>query len=179
MFQKKKPKRPCYYCSGEQSQLVRHLKRKHKMEDAVVAALKQHRAFEKIRKDGILKMNVSLMEKGHNLTRGRRQGSCNNADLRMCNGCHGFFDRKQIYRHKKCIDLSGTSSGSVNFSKSWRSAESICVTEEFKSVIDSFRNDEAGRLCQSDSLIILFGKRLWAKSIKKENHVVVSEMSAC
>ena len=121
-------------------------------------------------------MNVSVMEKGHNLIRERRQGSCNNADLRMCNRCHGFFDRKQIYRHKKCIDLSGTSAGSVNFTKSWRSAESLCVTEEFKSVIDSFRNDEAGRLCQSDSLIILFGKRLWAKSIKKEKHVVMSEM---
>ena len=116
---------------------------------------------KKIRKGGIL--NVSVMEKGHNLIRERRQGSCNNADLRMCNGCHGFFNRKQIYRHKKCIDLSGTSSGSVNFTKSWRSAESLCVTEEFKSVIDSFRNDESGRLCQSDSLIILLGKRLWAK----------------
>ena len=109
----------------------------------MVAALKlskmeQHRAFEKkIRKDGILKMNVSVMEKGHNLVRERRQGSCNNAD----------------------------GSGSVHSTKSWRSAESLRVTEEFKSVIDSFRNDEAGRLYQSDSLIILFGKRLWAKSI--------------
>ena len=69
----------------------------------------------------------------------------------MCNGCHGFFYRKRNYGHKKCIDLSGTSCGSV-------SAESLCVTEEFKSVIDRFRNDEAGRLCQSDSLIILFCK---------------------
>ena len=93
----------------------------------MVAALKQHRAFEKIRKDGILKMNVSLMEKGHNLTRGRRQGSCNNADLRMCNGCHGFFDRKQIYRHKKCIDLSGTSFGSVSFSKSNGEVQNLFV----------------------------------------------------
>ena len=50
------------------------------------------------------------------------------------------------------------------------------MTKEFKSVIDSLRNDEAGRLCQSDSLIILFGKRLWAKSIKKEKYVVMSEM---
>ena len=92
-------------------------------------------------------------------------------------GVMAFFDRKQIYRHKKCIDLSGTSSGSVNF---WRSAESICVTKEFKSVIDSFRNDEAGRLRQSDSLIILFGKRLWAKSIKKrESCCCVRNESAC
>ena len=133
VFQKKKPKRPCYYC-GEESQLVRHLKRKHKMEDAVVATLKlskmeQHRAFEKNQKRWNFESNVRIMEKGHKLIRERRQGSCNNADLRMCNGCHGFFDWKQIYRHKKCIDLSGTSSGSVNFTKSWRSAESLCVTE--------------------------------------------------
>ena len=38
VFQKGKPKRPCYYCGEEQSQLVRHLKRKHKTEDAVVTA---------------------------------------------------------------------------------------------------------------------------------------------
>ncbi|KAK3783530.1 hypothetical protein RRG08_028047 [Elysia crispata] len=67
--EKKKPKRPCYYCGEEQSQLVRHLTRKHKMEDAVVAALKlpkmeQRRAFEKIRKDGILKMN-NVLEREH------------------------------------------------------------------------------------------------------------------
>ncbi|KAK3777984.1 hypothetical protein RRG08_038780 [Elysia crispata] len=67
--EKKKPKRPCYYCGEEQSQLVRHLTRKHKMEDAVVPALKlpkmeQRRAFEKIRKDGILKMN-NVLEREH------------------------------------------------------------------------------------------------------------------
>ena len=84
-------------------------------------------------------------------------------------GVMAFLTGSKFIDTKKCIDLSETSSGSVNFSKSWRSAESLCVTEEFKSVIDSFRNDEAGRLCQSDSLIILFGKRLWAKSIKKRN----------
>ena len=73
----------------------------------MVAALKfpkmeQHRAFEKKnRKDGILKMNISLMKKGHKLIRERRQGSCSNADLKMCNGWHGFFGRKQIYGHKK------------------------------------------------------------------------------
>ena len=93
-------------------------------------------------------------------------------------GVMAFLTGSQFIDTKKCIDLSGTSSGSVNFSKSWRSAESICMTEEFKSVIDSFRNGEAGRLCQSDSLIILFGKRLWAKRIKRESCCVRNE-SAC
>lgn len=50
------------------------------------------------------------------------------------------------------------------------------MTEEFKSILDNFRNDDAGRLCQSDSLIILLGEKLWAKSIKKEKYVVMSEM---
>ena len=86
-------------------------------------------------------------------------------------GVMAFLTGSKFIDKKKCIDLSGTSSGSVNFFKSWRSAESLCVTKEFKSVIDSFRNDEAGKLCQSDSLIILFGKRLWAKSIKKEKQI--------
>ena len=52
-------------------------------------------------------MNVSVMEKGHNLIRERRQGSCNNADLRMCNGCHGFFDRKQILDTKNVLICQG------------------------------------------------------------------------
>ena len=181
VFQKKKPKRPCYYCGLEQAQLVRHLKRKHKTEEAVVAALElpkaeQKQAFERIRKEGILKLNIINMEKGQSLVRERRQGSSNDADVRMCNGCNGFFDKKSIYRHKKrCVGVSGTTHGSVNFA-TWKSAESLAVTEEFKAVLYSFRNDEAGKLCRSDPLIIMLGKKLWAKSIKKEKHVIMSEM---
>ena len=109
-------------------------------------------------------------EEGQPLIRERRQGSSSDADVRMCNGCHGFFDRKQIYRRKKrCAQLSGTSCGSVNFSSFRKSAKSLGVTEEFKPVLDSFRNDEAGKLCKSDPFIILLGMKLWAKSIKKRN----------
>ena len=157
IFQKKKPKRPCFYCGEEQSQLVRHLKRKHKSEEAVVAAQRlpkkkgQHRAFEKIRKEGNLKVNMRNMEKGQKLIKERRQCSGNYGDIRICNGCHGFFYKRQIHRHKKgCVDQTGTSCGSINFSTSWKSAESLGVSEVFKSVLDSFHNDEAGRLCRSN-----------------------------
>ena len=91
VFQKKKPKRPCYFCGQEQAQLIRHLKRKHKTEEAVIAALalpkaEQTHAFDKIRKDGILKLNIQNMKNGHPLERERRQRSINDADVRMCNG---------------------------------------------------------------------------------------------
>ena len=166
---KKKTKRPSYYCGLEQAQLVRHLKRKHKTEEAVVAALvlpkaEQKQAFERIRKEGILKLNINNMEKGQSLVRERRQGISNDADVGMCNGCNRFFDKKSIYRHKKrCVGVSGTTHGSVNFA-TLKSAESLDVTEEFKAVLCSFRNDEAGKLCRSDPLIIMLGKKLWAKS---------------
>ena len=54
----------------------------------------QTHAFDKIRKDGILKLNIQNMKNGHPLERERRQGSINDADVRMCNGCNGFFDKK-------------------------------------------------------------------------------------
>ena len=182
LFQGKKPKRPCLFCGKDQSRLVRHLKRQHKQEEAVKSAMnlprvEQQRAFEQIRKEGIYKMNLILIKENLPLLRERRKGECSNVDLRMCGGCRGFFDKKQIYRHKKnCNFITGTACGSVNFAKSSRSAESMGVKEDFKLVLDSFRDDESGKLCQTDHLIILLGKSLWAKSIKKEKHVVMSEM---
>ena len=69
----------------------------------------------------------------------------------MCNGCNGFFYRKTIYRHKKrCVGVSGTTHGSVNFA-TWTAAESVEVSEEFKAVLLSFRDDEAGKLCRNIS----------------------------
>ncbi|KAK7489172.1 hypothetical protein BaRGS_00019550, partial [Batillaria attramentaria] len=65
---KKKPPRPCVFCGTFQSQLVRHIKRKHGEEESVQAALKlpqadQQRAFESLRKEGIYQKNVEIQEK--------------------------------------------------------------------------------------------------------------------
>ena len=89
-------------------------------------------------------------------------------------GVMAFLTGSKFIDTKNVLICQGPLLVSINFTKSWRSAESLCVTE-FKSVIDSFRNDEAGRLCQSDSLIILFGKRLWAKSIKKKRNMLLCQ----
>ena len=133
-------------------------------------------AFDKIKKDGILKLNMQNMKNGQPLERERRQRSLHDEDVRMCNGCNGFFYRKTIYRHKKrCVGVSGTTHGSVNFA-TWTTAKSLDVSEEFKAVLLSFRDDEAGKLCRNDPLIIMLGRKLWAKSIKKEKHVIMSEM---
>ena len=81
--------------------------------------VEQQRAFEQIRKEGIYKMNLVLIKDNLPLLRERRKGNCLDTDLKMCGGCHGFFDKKQIYRHKKkCTFITGTACGSVNFVKS-------------------------------------------------------------
>ena len=51
------------------------------------------------------------------------------------------------------------------------------LSKEFKEqVLNRFRRDEVGQLCRSDFLILLLGKKAWAKSAKKERHVIMSEM---
>ena len=163
-----------------QSQLNRHLKRRHKNEEAVMAALKlpkadQKKAFDRIRKEGIFEKNLCLAKEGSPLIRERRQGP--DSDLKMCGGCNGFFKSKQLYRHKKkCEHVTGTSGLSINFSKLMVTAESLGISNKFKAVLDSFRDDPAGQLCQTDPFIILLGKRLWAKNMKRDKYSVMSDM---
>ncbi|KAK7487420.1 hypothetical protein BaRGS_00021382, partial [Batillaria attramentaria] len=176
---KKKPPRPCVFCGTFQSQLVRHIKRKHGEEESVQAALKlpqadQQRAFESLRKEGIYKKNVEIQEKnGHaDLIRERKQG---NSDIVMCSGCKGFFSKRRICKHKKyhCSHSSNPQAETVNFTR----VVTPGVSEEFqREISDRFRDDESGHLCKTDKVILLLGQRAWAKSAKKERRVIMGEM---
>ncbi|GFR80622.1 histone-lysine N-methyltransferase SETD8-A [Elysia marginata] len=177
--QLQRPKRPCPYCGEFQAQFVRHLKRHHRNEDAVSAALdlpvvEQRRAFAQIRKKGIFEKNLALLQQGEPLLRERRYG--NSQDVKMCGGCHGFFSSKQIYRHKQVCDMSqGIRGGAVDLKKAV-SIASLDISDELRDMVKCFRDDPAGDLCRTDTLILLLGEYLLAKSIKKEKHVIMAEM---
>ena len=127
----KKPMRPCVYCGQFETQLVRHLKRKHTNEEAVQAAIKlpaseQRRAFEIIRKNGIYVKNVEKnVDECSNvdLIRERRQGE---SKVVMCTGCRGFYSKTRIYKHKKVcshnasLHAGGHRSGDMNSGVVWR-----------------------------------------------------------
>ncbi|GFO25154.1 histone-lysine N-methyltransferase setd8-a [Plakobranchus ocellatus] len=108
----KKRKRPCPYCSKEQSHLVRHLKRRHRQEQAVADALKLSKAeqkivFGRIRKEGIFLKNQKLMKKGLPLIRERHQTLGD--ELKMCEICHAFLSSKNVKVHqKRCALVTGT-----------------------------------------------------------------------
>ena len=95
-----KPKRPCYFCGHSQSQLLRHLKTVHKNEILVKQALtlpkgEKNKAFNNIKKKGIMKKNIQLKSEGKELLRERRPGSVNSQHLAICNGCKGFYSQRR------------------------------------------------------------------------------------
>ena len=131
--------------------------------------------FDQIKKDGILKYNQTvLVANGADakLMRERDQG---NEDLLVCGGCNGFFSKRRIYLHKKnCSRVYGSTQ---NVAAVGPACNVESVTKEFKKeVVSSFRQDVVGKICQSDTAVLLLGDRLWAKSVKREKRVIMSDM---
>lgn len=172
----------CKFCDVFQTHLTRHIKRKHCTEEEVIAALKlpikeQNRTFDLMKKSGIFKANAEIRRKDKRATliKERRQG---NADTVMCSGCLGFFDGKNIFRHKKkCSRAVSWRADTIKMTGLSECAQEIGVDDEFKTnVIDRFRSDEVGEICRNDLVVLLLGKKQWARSVKKERTVIMGEM---
>ncbi|GFS17232.1 hypothetical protein ElyMa_006817200 [Elysia marginata] len=61
--------------------------------------------------------------------------------------------------------------GAVDLKKAVAIA-SLGIIEHLRDMVKCFRDNQAGYLCRTDSLILLLGEYLLAKSIKKEKHVM-------
>ena len=129
--------------------------------------------FDKLRKEGIFIYNRKIQGRKTDLMRERRQG---NEDLVICCGCQGFFSKRRIYQHKKkCADkgLCGFKDVAVPQNVS---LAGVVSAEFLEKVVSFFRQDAVGNICRSDHAVLLLGDRLWAKSIKKEKRVIMSDM---
>ena len=152
-----------------QSQLVRHLKRKHDQEEFVIAAVKlpkieQEKAFGDIRTMAIYKTNVELAKTdGAVLQRERRQGKYQ-TDLVMCNSCKEFYAKRCIGKHTKMCYESCTQTGFVWFPKSRSSSLGLWLSNsevpgEFETqTVEKFRNDETGKVCHNDIVVLRLGR---------------------
>ncbi|XP_035827140.1 uncharacterized protein LOC101860428 isoform X2 [Aplysia californica] len=179
---KKKPKRLCKYCNTWNSHLTRHLKRKHKDEEEVVLALKlpkkdQEKAFGALKREGIFMANMKRLEsdKSAPLIRERSQGV---GDTVLCSGCRGFYDAKSIFKHKRlCEKNLSDLSKTIKLNELSDNATLAGVDSDFKeNILDRFRKNEVGEICRTDFVTLLFGKKQWAKSVKKERSITMSEM---
>ena len=76
-----------------------------------------------------------------------------------------------------CSKLESENPIAVNIQVPSENALNLELSHQFmEQVLNRFRNDEVGQLCRSDFLTLLLGKKAWAKSAKKERHVIMSEM---
>ena len=179
-----RPKRPCVYCGLMQSQLIRHLRRQHKNEEEVKAALtlpdsERLQAMVKIRKDGIYKENIRRINTCSDndkpiLLRERCQWT---SELIMCGNCRGFYSKVRVWRHKQvCHNLALNKVASVPLSSltavGGRKHNEIFQTK----ILDRFRSDLVGNVCRSDTMIIHLGKKLWSKSVSREKAVIMNDM---
>ncbi len=96
----------------------------------------------------------------------------------MCSGCRGFYDAKTIYKHKRfCEKNLSEQSNIVRISELSDSAEAAGADLEFRrNILDRFRKDDVGEICRTDFVTILFGKKQWARSSKKERTVTMADM---
>ena len=162
-----------------QTQLARHLVRIHKNEDEVKQAMRLPRRdrlqrFNNIKKKGILSYNIGLKNEGKELLCERRQGS--ERGLAMCLGCKGFYSKRRIGKHRKsCKQNLGVNQGTL--CSSFVTEASVMNADEFEiEIVQKFKDDIPGNLCKKDPTIIKLGRKLWAKSARKERRIIMNDM---
>ena len=166
---------------------MRHLKTVHKDEDAVKQTMaspkaERNKAFNNLKKKGIMNLNLKLHSEGKELLRERRQGPANNQPLAICNGCKGFYSKRRISKHQKnCEDCIGLgvhkNKNRSSLSVKYLGEKINDVDDEFtRQILNKFRSNETGKLCQSDPVVKRLGRKLWAKSARKERRVIMNDM---
>lgn len=103
--------RPCPYCLKLQSALTRHLKTVHKKEEEVMRALalptsqEKNKAFDNMKKNGILKYNKDEMKKENPSYMRERKGD---NKVVVCSSCKGCYSKGYKARHQiECGKNSG------------------------------------------------------------------------
>lgn len=176
-----RPKRPCIFCGIFQSQLVRHMEKKHGDEPLVKSGLElpakeKIRYFHGLRKKGIYKYNMDQIKSGgtdKDLLRQRKQGD---GKLKICQNCQGFYSREYFFEHaKRCTAASITETADVPSIPipTLTSTHVSCSDSDFGEILESFRldNDGIGNLCKTDTMILEAGKHLYSKYRSKTDKV--------
>ena len=75
----------------------------------------------------------------------------------MCGNCYGFYHSRFLGIHKMCLE---SCEPSVNVPLSHLSSFDGDMSDAFlKEVLYKLRDDEIGKICKSDHIIIIIGKR--------------------
>jgi hypothetical protein len=174
---KRKPARPCPFCSKMLPRLQRHIKTVHKDLDAVKRACAlpgkdRNNQFKQMKRQGIFLYNKKQMAlQNPQLQRERRRTASATADMVMCGNCNGFFVRKQFWRHRSgCI--GDTAATAVGVPTSLLKLSDLSLSQGFRDhILSKFRNDDIGKLCTSDQTIISVGAKFYDKVKRKQDKI--------
>ena len=168
----KKPYRFCIYCKKYMSKLSDHLKKKHREEERIKSALglpakEQQVEFDRIKKEGIFEVN-KIRAKDDKPQFERERSCASNSTVVICGRCSGAYSASYMRKHKQhCEYKSDSSKPSLHvpapFLPLMNDSDSSFISE----VLSKFRQDEIGKICQSDPVLREIGKRLWLKQKKK------------
>ncbi|XP_065942405.1 uncharacterized protein [Magallana gigas] len=158
-----RPRRPCPFCGTMASRLTDHMKRKHKMEESVKAALAlpkelRDREFQKIKKEGIFLANKNLLkEKNPDYSKILAERNQGKDALAMCSLCKGFYHRKIINRHKKrCASAEGTTDYPATYNIKLVSQPNFSHSY-VEEILNRFQESEISSVIRSDDWIQRYG----------------------
>lgn len=134
-FQYTRPKRKCFYCQTLQSNLKKHLFRKHKdqdlIKDAITGGTKhdEARVVDYLLKAAMFDDNCQKEKAGEEIIPVRKQGKTRQSDSYViCGYCRGTFRKPQFWKHqRKCLSrgLSFKSKMKMSDLKLMRNVENI------------------------------------------------------
>ena len=156
--------------------MTRHLKRAHKCEEKVVAALKEKtgariKVFAKLCREGNFESNIAKLKSNNLNIVVVREGKVTRDDYTVCTRCCGFFTERTITKHLKlcCRDTAESVKRIDGLRDSRMFLASVLVSDEkYKSfcseIIEHMGSDEHLFLIKNDELLMLYGYTVFEKS---------------
>ena len=168
----KKPKRPCPFCSRDQSNLKRHMIRRHKDTDEIKYLLTQPRKKQAVIAQQLKRMGMATANKKLIANKEatihcekRSQRIRNIINYVMCSECGAVIARANFNSHRSRCTFKTKSSNILPTPIAVLNAS--CNDAFTTDVLDRITNDEEGKICKTDKLCLLVGKVLYQTACSK------------
>ena len=175
-------KHSCKYCTNLVTKMSSHLQRCHSDETEVAQVLamrkgsqERRRAWLKMLNEGDYKHNYAALENGvGTLIPKYRSKNKTVEDVVICSHCNGLYKTTLLYLHvKRCAMRNSTMKRErgtpASDDKLLMPMPNHIAGEFYKQIIQPMRQEDISRLVQNDSLIILYGERMFYRKDIEEH----------
>jgi hypothetical protein len=152
--------------------------KKHGDKIEVAEALKlpkqdRDRAFLLLKRKGIMMTNMKQIRSEDRTSQpliSERKHTFPDRDVIYCTKCFGFFKKTYFYRHRRNCHLNEKS---IYFPHAIQPENTVLIgtqDEKFtKEILCSLCNDDVGKICKSEKIIVSYGQKKFRKLLTKIN----------